>query len=186
MGAVASTLKMTTPPALGTLVQVIFLPRTGLNRGWIPPQQSSIGYYRLKGRLLGTAMPWVTTIEVPPTTSVQLISNLFHTARAIGWTAYFRYLWPSGRLLVAGNIVRYSSQIGLGETMFGDALTASQITLVRVGLASGIEYVINGPIALPYTAGAAKITPKCTTCLHWTCLRAISIPTCPVLVAHIP
>ena len=159
--AVASTLKMTVPPALGTLLQILFLPRTGLNRDWIPYGQSPVGYYRLKGRLLGTAIPSLTKIEVPPTTSMQLVSGLFHTAHKIGWTTYMRHLWPSGRLLIAGNMARYSGQLGIEEIHLGDSLTASQITFVRVGLASGVEYIINGPIALPYTAGAAKISPAC-------------------------
>ncbi len=165
----ASTLKMTAPPALGTLLQIMFLPRTGLNRDWVPHCQSPIGYYRMKGRLLSAAIPSLTTIEVPPTTSMRLVSGLFHTARTIGIGSYFRYLWPSGRLLIAGNMARYSSQIGLGEIHFGSSLTAAQITLVRIGLASGVEYIINGPIALPYTAGAAKINPACEICSHHTC-----------------
>jgi hypothetical protein len=161
---VASTLKMTVPPALGTLLQILFLPRTGLNRDWVPYGQSPVGYYRLKGRLLsGTAIPSLAKIEVPPTTSMQLISGLCHTAHRIGWTTYMRHLWPSGRLLIVGNMARYSGQLGIEEIHLGDSLTASQILLVRVGLASGVEYIINGPIALPYTAGAAKISPACET-----------------------
>jgi hypothetical protein len=162
----ASTLKMTAPPALGTLLQIMFLPRTGLNRDWVPHYQSSVGYYRMKGRLLSAAIPSLSNIDVPPTTSMQLVSGLFHTARTIGIGPYFRYLWPSGRLLIAGNMARYSSQIGLGEIQFGESMTAAQITLVRVGLASGVEYIINGPIALPYTAGAAKINPACEMRSH--------------------
>jgi hypothetical protein len=156
--AAASTLKMTAPPALGTLLQIVFLPRTGLNRDWVPHEQSPNGYYRLKGRLLSAALP-AAKIEVPPTTSLRLVSGLFQTANTIGWGTYWRYLWPSGRLLIGGNMARYSFQIGLGEIDFGDTLSATQLTVLRVGMASGVEYFINGPLALPYTAGAAKINP---------------------------
>lgn len=173
VAVVASTLKMTAPPALGTLLQIMFLPRTGLNRDWVPHYQSSVGYYRMKGRLLSTMIPSLPKIEVPPTTSLQLVSGLYHTARTIGIGPYFRYLWPSGRLLVAGNMARYSSQIGLGEIQFGESMTAAQITLVRVGLASGVEYIINGPIALPYTAGAAKVNPACK--MHALPSRALKV-----------
>lgn len=132
----------------------------------------------MKGRLLNASFPSLQ-IEVPPTTSIRLVSGLFHTAHTIGWTTYYRYLWPSGRLLIAGNMARYSSQIGLGEIKFGESLTAAQITFIRVGLASGVEYIINGPIALPYTAGAAKINPACEMRVHLSWIVQARAPPWP-------
>lgn len=158
--AAISVVKMTVPTTVGTLLQVAFLPRTGLNRDWIPHQQSPIPYYQAKGRLLARFHPRAA-IEVPPTTSVRLVSGLLRTAHHIGWAEYYRQLWPSGRLLIAGNLARYSLQIGLNELQppSSATLSATQKLGIRVAMASCVEYVINGPFAKPYTAGAAKITP---------------------------
>ena len=159
-GSAVSVLKMTGPATVGTLLQVAFLPRTGLNRDWVPHQQSPIWYYRAKGGLLGGLHPGSTTIiDVPPTTSFRLVGGLFQTAREVGWAEYYRQLWPAGRLLVAGNLARYSFQIGLDEIQLPDSTTPSQKLCIRVALAGCVEYAINSPFALPYTAGAAKINP---------------------------
>ena len=115
MGAAAvSTIKMTAPTVAGTLLQIAFLPRTGLNADWVPAGQSTVRYYRSKGRLLERLHPG-QTVEVPPRTSAGLVAGLFRTACEIGAGGYFRQLWPAGRLLIAGNLARYSSQIGLNE-----------------------------------------------------------------------
>ena len=43
--------KMTIPPLCGTIVQIFFLPRTGLNKSWVPLADSPIMYFRGKGAI---------------------------------------------------------------------------------------------------------------------------------------
>lgn len=154
-----SVLKMTSGPLLGTLIQTFFLPRTGLNKSWISPAESRIFYFRQKSQLLQTVFP-SQQIKVPPTTSLGLMTGLAQTCRKIGLLNYYRQLWPAGRLLVLANGARYGSQIGLKETSYFKGGTKAEQLLMRVVFASSVEYIINGPLALPYTAGAAKITPS--------------------------
>ena len=151
--------KMTIPPLCGTIVQIFFLPRTGLNKSWVPLADSPIMYFRGKGAIWSRFSSSVEPFKVPPTTSFSLISNLVTTAKQIGVPAYYRQLWPAGRLLIAANGARYGSQIGLKENRYWRKCSKLEKLSVRILTASSVEYMINGPFALPYTAGAAKITP---------------------------
>ena len=120
--------------------------------------QSTNSYYRAKSRVLSKINPSLGA-NVPPTSSFGLIVGLFRTCCGMGFSNYYRQIWPAGRLLIVANGARYGSQIGLKETDAWSSLNSLQQLSCRIAIASGVEYIINSPFALPYTAGAAKITP---------------------------
>ena len=169
---------MCIPPLFGTFIQIAFLPRTGLNRSWVSPNQTSSLYYREKARVLSKINNSLGT-KVPPTSSFSLVLGLFGTCRRIGFLNYYRQIWPAGRLLIMANGARYGSQIGLRETSMWSSLHGLQQLLCRIAVASSIEYVINSPFALPYTAGAAKLTPAFLRAQVENLRPPVSIPAGP-------
>ena len=160
--ATANAVKICIPASFGTFIQIAFLPRTGLNRNWISTEQSTNFYYRAKARVMSRIHPSLGR-KVPPASSFSLVRGLFGVCRDMGFVNYYRQIWPAGRLLIVANAARYGSQIGIKETDLWSSFDPLQRLLCRIVVASSIEYILNSPFALPYTAAAAKLTPAFLT-----------------------
>ena len=160
--AATNVAKMCIPPLFGTFIQIAFLPRTGLNRSWVPADHNSNSYCSTKARVMSRLSPSLGA-KVPPASSFSLVHGLFRTCCQVGFLNYYKQIWPAGRLLIIANGARYGSQIGLKETSAWSSFGPIQKLLCRIAVASSVEYVINSPFALPYTAGAAKLTPAFLT-----------------------